>query len=165
MGIREMILTLPKACDSKLIFPRSNSDIVRTTRARIIYLRNDYKAIMSKIEAGLHDHYAITKEEAAAPSSGTAQRAGARSTGRPGASGAETNLPDTAFAKVNSVVTGSPADDAGMKAGDEVLRFGLVDFMNHEKLSKVAETVQQNQGVSACPSFVHIVTLTRPSSV
>ncbi|MCJ1445046.1 MAG: putative 26S proteasome regulatory subunit [Stictis urceolatum] len=102
---------------------------------------------MSKIEAGLHDHYAITKEEAAAPSSGTAQRAGARSTGRPGASGPETNLPDTAFAKVNSVVTGSPADDAGMKAGDEVLRFGLVDFMNHEKLSKVAETVQQNQGV------------------
>lgn len=57
-------------------------------------------------------------------------------------------LNDTPFAKVNSVVPGSPADEAGLKAGDWIRKFGDVNWLNHEKLNKVAETVQRNQGVS-----------------
>lgn len=52
------------------------------------------------------------------------------------------------FAKVNSVVAGSPAEDAGLKAGDTIRRFGSVNWINHEKLKKVADTVQSNEGVS-----------------
>lgn len=40
---------------------------------------------------------------------------------------------------------GSPADTAGMKAGDKVTRFGYVDWTNHERLSKVAQVVQSNE--------------------
>ena len=58
-----------------------------------------------------------------------------------------------AFARVNSVVPASPADQAGLKAGDAVRSFGTVNWINHERLTKVAETVQQNEGVSIAPSF------------
>lgn len=58
-------------------------------------------------------------------------------------------LNETPFAKVNSVVPGSPADDAGLKTGDRIRNFGDINWLNHEKLSKVAETVQKNQGVSS----------------
>lgn len=57
-------------------------------------------------------------------------------------------LPETPFAKVNSVVEGSPADIAGLKAGDRIRRFGTANWMNHEKLAKVAEVVQGSEGVS-----------------
>ena len=67
--------------------------------------------------------------------------------GRNGNLASDQGLIDTPFAKVNSVVPGSPADAAGLKAGDRVRRFGEVNWLNHEKLSKVAETVQRNQGV------------------
>lgn len=68
-------------------------------------------------------------------------------------SGAGTSSTDDAalqapFAKVNDVVPGSPADSAGLKAGDKILKFGDVNWMNHEKLSKLAETVAQNVEVS-----------------
>lgn len=43
---------------------------------------------------------------------------------------------------------GSPADSAGLKTGDKILKFGDVNWMNHEKLSKLAETVAQNVEVS-----------------
>lgn len=43
------------------------------------------------------------------------------------------------------MVQDSPADTAGMKAGDKVTRFGYVDWTNHERLSRVAQVVQQNE--------------------
>lgn len=58
---------------------------------------------------------------------------------------ATTNTP---FAKVNTVVSGSPAADSGLQIGDEVTRFGSATWLNHDKLSKVAEIVAQSEGVS-----------------
>ena len=95
---------------------------------------------MSKIEVGLHEHHA-EYQAANPPASSSTQAAGSNGTTVQG-------VLDTPFAKVNSVVDGSPADQAGLKVGDRIRKFGNVDFMNHEKLSKVAETVQRNQGVS-----------------
>ena len=124
--------------------PESDGDCsVRTTRARIIYLRNDYKALMSRIEVGLHAHHAAAQSAASVsppssiPGSSTSQSSIATDQG----------LIETPFAKVNSVMAGSPAADAGLKAGDGIRRFGNVNWINHEKLSKVAETVQRNEGV------------------
>jgi 26S proteasome non-ATPase regulatory subunit 9 len=101
---------------------------VRTTRVRIIHLRNDHKAVMEHLEKGIHAHFASLQNTPDA---------------RPTASA----TPGTAFAKVNTVVPGSPADQAGLKAGDVIRSFGNVNWLNHERLSKVAETVQQNEGV------------------
>lgn len=117
---------------------------VRTTRSRIIHLRNDYKGLMSRIEAGLHAHHASAQHDA------SLLNASSTGAGNPSAS---TVLPagiiETPFAKVNSVVGGSPAEYAGLRAGDEIRRFGSVNWTNHEKLSKIAETVQRSEGVSA----------------
>lgn len=59
----------------------------------------------------------------------------------------EATVVETPFAKVNSVVAGSPADQAGLRAGDTIRSFGGINWMNHERLTKVAEVVQQNEGV------------------
>lgn len=119
----------------------NSSASVRTTRARIIHLQNDLKDLYSKIEKELHAHHASLREAAkAASAAGSASTAGTTS-----ADDAALLAP---FAKVNDVVAGSPADSAGLKAGDQILKFGEVNWMNHEKLSKLAETVAQNVEVS-----------------
>ncbi|KAI1500116.1 hypothetical protein F5X99DRAFT_410437 [Biscogniauxia marginata] len=121
-------------------FPRADIDVaqIRTTRARIIHLKNDYKDLMNAIEKHLHQHFASLQEtDEVAPTSTT----------RVGVLG--DSLPETLdepFAKVNSVVTGSPADAAGLKAGDEIRNFGYVNKDNHDGLKKVAECVQGNEG-------------------
>ena len=51
------------------------------------------------------------------------------------------------FARVNSVVPGSPADSAGLKAGDEIRNLGYVNSENHDGLRRVGECVQGNEGV------------------
>ncbi|KAL8843792.1 MAG: hypothetical protein Q9176_001754 [Flavoplaca citrina] len=118
-------------------YPRDDIDVaqVRMTRARIIRLRNDYKSLMSRIEDGLHNHHAQAR------SLSTWQPASA-----PHAPTTSASSLEAPFAKVNSVVAGSPAEAAGLEAGDKIRRFGDVDWINHEKLSKVAETVQRNEG-------------------
>lgn len=120
---------------------------VRTTRARIIHLRNDHKALMSSIEKGLHELHAAHRgsEQDASMTESTASAATPVQRDRP--THQQDALPDTIFARVNSVVSNSPADNAGLKAGDGIIRFGDVHFMNHANLSRVSTLVQASQGV------------------
>lgn len=111
---------------------------VRTTRARIIWLKNDYKDLMSRIEKGLHDHHARLAAQASDPAAAHQPHPG------PSALPAPLEAP---FAKVNSVVAGSPAETAGLCVGDSITKFGWVDWTNHERLSRVAEVVSHNEGV------------------
>ncbi|KAF1851489.1 26S proteasome non-ATPase regulatory subunit 9 [Cucurbitaria berberidis CBS 394.84] len=122
-------------------FPRSDIDVpqIRTTRARIIRLKNDYKDLMSRIEKGLHEHHARLAEQAQ-NNPGVANHAQTAFDTAPAAL-------EAPFAKVNSVVAGSPADSAGLRVGDTVTKFGWVDWTNHERLSRVAEAVSQNEGI------------------
>ncbi|KAL2685216.1 hypothetical protein Neosp_006313 [[Neocosmospora] mangrovei] len=112
--------------------------LVRTTRARIIRLRNDYTALMTRIEKFLHEHFASLDENDAepAPSSGT----------QPILPDSYSAPLDPPFAKVNTVAAGSPAESAGLKPGDEIRNFGYVNRANHDNLKKVAECVQGNEG-------------------
>ena len=98
---------------------------------------------MSRIEAGLHAHHAAAQRPAPHPPPSLSQEINTDQS----TNATDTGLIETPFAKVNSVVAKSPADDAGLKAGDAIRRFGNVNWINHEKLSKVAETVQRNEGV------------------
>lgn len=52
------------------------------------------------------------------------------------------------FARVNSVEAASPAETAGLQAGDEIRNFGYVNHENHNGLRRVGECVQGNEGVS-----------------
>jgi 26S proteasome non-ATPase regulatory subunit 9 len=135
-------------------YPRADIDIaqIRTTRARIICLRNDHKELLAKIEEGLHKHFA---EEAARPeedvvmngtngTNGTHATNGNGTNGVHGTNSTTSNTP--AFAIVNTVSPSSPAETAGLKPGDKIIQFGDVDWLNHEKLSKVAQVVGRNEG-------------------
>lgn len=95
---------------------------------------------MKYLEKGLHAHFETLQQN---------QNASADNT---------TSLPvlntapsvgtvETPFAKVNSVASGSPADQAGLRAGDTIRSFGSVNWVNNERLAKVGEVVQQNEGV------------------
>ncbi|KAK5624690.1 hypothetical protein RRF57_000406 [Xylaria bambusicola] len=123
-------------------FPRADLDIaqIRTTRSRIIHLKNDYEDLMNAIEKHLHEHFTslqATDNESSTTTPGN------------GATVMGDTLPETLdvpFAKVNSVVSDSPAATAGLKAGDEIRNFGYVNKSNHDGLKKVAECVQGNEG-------------------
>lgn len=115
---------------------------MRTTRARIIHLRNDYKELMAVVEKQLHEHFASLQEEEVpeVPLSGDANNTLVdHSASQP---------LDEPFAKVNTVVPGSPAELAGLKPNDQIRIFGYVNSSNHDNLKKVAECVQGNEGVS-----------------
>jgi len=125
-------------------FPRADLDVaqIRTTRARIIYLKNDHKALMAVIEKHIHEHFARLAE------SGGKEEELAMN-GGPSNSHTQHSVPQElspSFARVNSVVAGSPADSAGLKAGDEIRNFGYVNIRNHDGLKRVAECVQGNEG-------------------
>jgi len=47
------------------------------------------------------------------------------------------------FAKLNSVAPNSPAGDAGLKEGDEIVKFGSINVANHRNLQAVAEMVPE----------------------
>lgn len=98
---------------------------------------------MSKIEDGLHAHHASIEPSGSHPASNSVQEAATANSSNTASSGAY-ELP---FAKVTDVTAGSPADHAGLRVGDKIRRFGTVNWMNHEELGKVAETVQRNEGV------------------
>lgn len=118
---------------------------VRTTRSRIIHLKNDYKQLMAVIEKRIHEHFAKQADNAEDASMTNGHATNTELASRP----APVTL-STPFAKVNSVVTGSPADEATLKAGDLIRSFGYVNHTNHDGLKRVGECVQGNEGVS-CP--------------
>lgn len=114
---------------------------VRTTRTKIIHLRNDYKDLTKRIEAGLEAHFAASADKS--ETSTLTPLATQDEERAPGASPS-----DMPFARVNTVSDRSPAKRAGMQAGDLIVTFGDADWLNHDGLSKVAQIVARNEGVS-----------------
>ena len=126
-------------------YPRADIDVaqIRTTRARIIRLKNDHKTLMAKLEAAVEEAFAAGKAAEAEKANDIVHRAPEAS-----AAGASSSSLEAPFAKVNTVTPSSPADAAGLRTGDKVTRFGSVNFTNHERLGKVAQVVQQTENVS-----------------
>jgi 26S proteasome non-ATPase regulatory subunit 9 len=109
---------------------------------------------MAVIEKYLHEHFARlaengTQDEPMTNSSVPSTDIASSSSQPPQPSGPP-------FAKVNSVVAGSPAESAGLKAGDEIRNFGYVNHTNHDGLKRVGECVQGNEGVSRLPVWEQI---------
>ncbi|XP_051947609.1 26S proteasome non-ATPase regulatory subunit 9 [Xyrauchen texanus] len=119
-------------------FPRADVDLytVRTARHNVSRLQNDHKTVMVEIENALHKLHAKVRvnkqDEEMAPVEATDHAA---------------SLPSP-FARVDTIVQGSPAFLAGLQIGDEILEFGSVNARNFKNLHDVASVVQHSEGKS-----------------
>jgi 26S proteasome non-ATPase regulatory subunit 9 len=106
---------------------------------------------MEVIEKAVHAHFAVHQADAESGNDSTAQlppntNGTSHEPARDGPG--YSRILEPPFAKVNSVLDGSPAAQAGLKAQDLIRNFGYVNRANHDNLKKVAECVQGNEGVS-----------------
>jgi 26S proteasome non-ATPase regulatory subunit 9 len=102
---------------------------------------------MTAIEKHIHEHFARLAQEG--PTEEATINGAPTNATIPSSSPAPTPVLGSPFAKVNSVVAGSPADSAGLTAGDEIRNFGYVNRANHDGLRRVGDCVQANEGVSS----------------
>ncbi|XP_056318442.1 26S proteasome non-ATPase regulatory subunit 9 [Danio aesculapii] len=118
-------------------FPRADVDLykVRTARHSISCLQNDHKAIMVEIEEALHKLHA------------TAKVAHEQDDTQMETSGQTVDSPSP-FALVDAVTHGSPAAQAGLRVGDQIMEFGSVNTHNFRNLRDIAAVVQHSEGKS-----------------
>src|ERR1700759_5071119 len=107
------------------------SPSVRMTRARIIHLRNDYKSVMNKLEAAVQEQFAAM----AANPQATIRQKSTTLPSRPATDSASDS--DIPFATVDDVAPRGPAESAGLCVDDKIVRFGSVNWLNHDRLRKV----------------------------
>jgi len=134
-------------------YPRDDIDVaqIRITRARIIPLRNDYKALMAEIERGLHGLHALSASLPVSPASAVGGGGG----GAGGSGGVVEGIIEAPFARVNTVEPAGPAGVAGVRVGDLVKRFGSVGALDGasgggggDALGRVSGEVKRFEGVS-----------------
>jgi 26S proteasome regulatory subunit N4 len=126
-------------------YPRSDIDVaqIRTTRARIIRLKNDHKTLMASLEVAVQERFAAGK----ATDTSTRQLSAGRGPVEEDDSAQTQVSIEPPFARVNTVVPNSPAEEAGLRVGDKIVKFGNIKWTNHERLTQVARVVQQNERV------------------
>ncbi|BGP18361.1 hypothetical protein JCM10213_008532 [Rhodosporidiobolus nylandii] len=115
-------------------FPRSDIDVagVRSARTQIIRLRNDLREVMQEM-AGLVERGLPRGEEP------EAHEEEEMAVDEPAAEGA--------WAKVDAVAPGSPADEAGLKRDDLFLTLSSLTSANNDSLRAVAALIGRSEGV------------------
>ncbi|KAJ1876275.1 putative 26S proteasome regulatory subunit [Coemansia sp. RSA 1722] len=106
-------------------FPRSDIDIVAIVEIRrsLNYKQNDLKALMAEIEQSLvHLHQQQLSSKEPEPK---------KASGRP-------------FARISMVAPNSPASDAGFLVGDTIVKYGSVEFENHDGLKLLIKETTEN---------------------
>lgn len=115
-------------------FPRSDIDVykVRHARHNIICFMNDHKAIMRDIENALHRFHGST-----ASASGSDPSTGSTS---------DVLATEKPFAVVTDVEEGSPAQIAGLRSDDLIVKFGSVNSKNFKNANDIATVVRHSVG-------------------
>ncbi|XP_036453862.1 26S proteasome non-ATPase regulatory subunit 9 [Colossoma macropomum] len=126
-------------------YPRADVDLfqIRTARHSISCLQNDHKAIMVEIEEALHKLHARER----------AKREQDQAEAQMERLEQEASLP-APFARVDAVTQGSPAYQAGLHIGDEIIVFGSVNTSNFQNLQNIASVVQHCEGKSVSIAVV-----------
>ncbi|BFF90796.1 26S proteasome non-ATPase regulatory subunit 9 [Drosophila madeirensis] len=130
-------------------FPRNDIDVyqVRQARQTIICLQNDHKELMNQIQNLLNQYHS----EIATTDPELVNRASALELDSDRAFGGSIVAPDVRpMAVVNLVSPNSPAEEAGLRVGDSICRFGSVNSNNFKgDLGQIGEIVRnmQNQNV------------------
>ncbi|XP_030375852.1 26S proteasome non-ATPase regulatory subunit 9 [Scaptodrosophila lebanonensis] len=131
-------------------YPRNDIDIyqVRQARQTIICLQNDHKELMNQIQELLNQYHA----EIASTDPELVNRASALELDRPtGGAVNQLEVQDSrTIVVVNLVSPNSPAEEAGIRVGDQILHFGSVNGGNFKNnLTQIGDVVRnmQNQNV------------------
>ncbi|KAL8206311.1 hypothetical protein R6Q57_009862 [Mikania cordata] len=128
-------------------FPRSDIDIpvIRADRHRLAALRNDYKDITEKISENIE----LLHSSKLPFKSSTSVDSGSNSQGVVGIS-SSMNAMDVnvsrPFAMVDEISEESPAAEDGLQLGDQIVKFGKVEFGDN-LLTKLASEAQMNRGL------------------
>jgi 26S proteasome non-ATPase regulatory subunit 9 len=160
-------------------FPRADIDCyaVRNKRQRLNCLQTDHRQLMKQIEEALThvnsgyasvsaaDRVPLSSSSASLTNSGSDDVAveaisPLQSSQTPPAAPATTPIYESteqmiasAFALVNEVAPGGPAEQAGLLKNDLVLKVGEIDFSNHRNLAAVGQLIQSSSG-QAVPVLV-----------
>ena len=137
-------------------FPRADLDLfeIRKMRNRLACLQTDHTTLMKQIEQGLYrlhtDHYMNMEE--AKQGEPIQQKMEMISTSSDAGKKTEQQLiPEVKipFAWISDVIADSPADNAGLKVGDAIYKFGDVNHANHDSLKGIVNLVkaQLNQQI------------------
>ncbi|CAI9098838.1 OLC1v1035557C1 [Oldenlandia corymbosa var. corymbosa] len=132
-------------------FPRSDIDIpsVRADRLRLSVLRNDHKDITEKINQNIQVLHSarLTSASKETGDAGTTDLApsGTYSTNAPASAFNFDVIVSRPFAMVDEISEASPAAEDGLQLGDQVLKFGTVEY-GENLLQRLAAEVQSNQG-------------------
>ncbi|KAG8234366.1 hypothetical protein J437_LFUL013254 [Ladona fulva] len=111
-------------------YPRSDVDVyqVRTARHKIICLQNDHKALMLKIEEGLHNLHAQQREGIGLPMEPV--------------NNPLDEVKSVPIVRVNLVTPNSPASVAGVQEDDLIVQFGSVNSDNFRSLHDIGNVVK-----------------------
>lgn len=107
-------------------FPRADIDIaqIRSIRVDIIRQRNDLRQVMNEISNELNKQFESKPNSTSMPN-------GSSAASKP-----------VAFALVREVFESSPAQQAGLRQGHRIVRYGSATVLNHNNLRRVAEITQ-----------------------
>ncbi|KAM7536946.1 hypothetical protein Aperf_G00000073740 [Anoplocephala perfoliata] len=120
-------------------FPRNDIDLVavRTARNRIICLNTDYKELMLQLEEVSSRLLAKRVSNAEAMETETSNQPSPK-----------------AFLSVDQVTPGSPSDLAGIRVGDQIVKFGPLLASSFTGLPAVVEVVKATESKGSIPLTV-----------
>ena len=133
-------------------FPRADLDLFEITklRNRLACLQTDHVGVMKNIEQGLfrlhEDHYKKEEVKEGVPIQEVTQRLEQQSMGsESGEANESKQAPELKipFAWISDVLQDSPAQQAGLKIGDAIYKFGPINHQNHDNLRSIVTIVTQ----------------------
>lgn len=95
---------------------------------------------MKEIEVGLHRVHESARNAGEYDGSAMQQNSAPKEL-------SERRISNTPFLTVNSVTGGSPAADAGLLKGDEIIQFGSICEPNFKALNQIGDLVQNSVNV------------------
>jgi 26S proteasome non-ATPase regulatory subunit 9 len=80
------------------------------------------------------------------PATAESRRSSAAQQSNAGATSTAESTPTEPFAVIDAVASNSPAQEAGLKVGDQVVEFGSINHTNHRNLLALSELVPEAAG-------------------
>lgn len=133
-------------------FPRADIDVsaVRADRHKVAVLTNDHKRITNQIEQLMHELHAEVRKAPAVDAAQRPRTTDASSSLAAPAQPAATVTSAAAsairpFAVIDEMSASSPAEEAGLQVGDQLISFADVSAQTANTLPSVAATLQANE--------------------